>query len=160
MDHVEPEEPVTSVTDIVAGLVLAAMAVVALVWLIPNYMDAGASQYDIGPAFFPKLTAWAVLVLSLALSATKALRYRASNAHGAADQGRWVLFEILAWTLVGGLTLFGLSRVSFVLTAALLVAFGAVVAGYRRWWVIAILAVVFPLAVDQVVWIIFTVDLP
>jgi tripartite tricarboxylate transporter TctB family protein len=151
---------VTTVTDIAAGLVLAAISVTALLWLIPNFIESGASEYDIGPAFFPKLTAWVVLALSVALTLTNMVRYRASGSRDLSGQGWSVLFEIFAWTLVGGLTLFGLSKVSFLLTAALLVAFGAVVAGYRRWWVIAVLALVFPVVVDQIVWLVFTVDLP
>ncbi len=153
-----PDHP--GLTDIGAGLVLAAMAGVALVWLIPDHVGGQVGENDIGPAMFPRLTAWMVLVLSLMLSTRAAFRYRASVTREQDARGWWLLIEAFAWVLVGGLTLLGLSRIGFVPTAMLLVVFGAVVSGYRTWWVIAVLGLGFPFAVDRLVWLVFTVDLP
>ncbi len=154
-DHVTP------VIDIAAGLFLAAIAIAALLWLIPNYIVSGAGEYDVGPAFFPKMSAWIVLVLSLSLVVIKAygLKTIATTAIRGRS-GKSIVFEIIVWGLVAALALLGITKAGFVLTAALIIGLGAIVSGYRTWWLIAVLAVIFPLIINQLVWTFFTVALP
>jgi len=156
VDKLENDQ-VTPVVDIAAGLFLAAMAITALVWLIPNYIVAGAGEYDIGPTFFPKLTAWVVLTLSLSLVAIKIFGHKVSTV---GRSGKSTVFEIIVWSVISALVLIGINKIGFLITASLLIVFGAIVSGNRVWWLIAALAVIFPLLVNQLVWVVFTVDLP
>jgi len=153
--------PVTPVIDIAAGLFLAAMAALALLWLIPNYIVSAAGEYDVGPAFFPKMSAWIVLVLSLSLVIIKVygLKTEAKTLPGGRS-GQSIVFEIIIWSLIAVLALLGITKSGFVLTASLIIGLGAIACGYRTWWLIALLAVVIPLIINQLVWIIFTVALP
>jgi len=143
--------------DIAAGLVLAAMAVFALLWLIPENTEPAMSEFDISPAFIPKLAAWAVLLMSAGFVAHRLWRRPApaDDVSGAA-----VLSEIAVWAGVGGLTVLGITTVGFLPTAIVLVAAGMIAGGARRWWLVAAIAVLFPLLLDQAAWMIFTVDLP
>ncbi len=154
-------DPVTPVIDIAAGLFLAAMATTALLWLIPNYIVSGAGEYDVGPAFFPKMSAWIVLVLSLSLVIIKAyaLKIDAKTPPGSRS-GQSIVFEIIVWSLIAVLALLGIAKSGFVLTASLIIGMGAIACGYRTWWLIAVLAITFPLIVNQLVWLFFTVALP
>lgn len=156
-DNGTSQKPEAGFTDIVAGLVLAAMAILALVWLIPTYIEVGTSKFDVGPAFFPQLTAALVLVLSLVLVLIRTARYRSGTGE---PTGRYAIGELAFWVALSGLTMLGITSVGFVITSGTLIAFGAVLSGYRIWWAIALLAVIFPVVVDQIAWLIFTVDMP
>ena len=53
--------------DIVAGLVVAFLSVIAIFWLIPTETETVESDYDVSAAFFPYLAGWATLGLSFLL---------------------------------------------------------------------------------------------
>ncbi len=153
----ETDKDEAHLMDIVAGLVLAAMSSAALLWLIPNYVELGTSKHDVGPAFFPRLTAFVVLGFSVLLVITKAFRYRKGNP---GLSGISIMLEIIIWAVISILAVVGISNIGFLFTSALLVGLGAIASGYRTWWVIAVLAVAFPVIIDQLAWLVFTVDLP
>jgi hypothetical protein len=148
---------VKTVVDIAAGLVLAAMSVFALFWLFPNYIVSGSNEYDVGPEFFPKLAAWTVFGLSIVLIISRVIRFELS-VNG--RSGKSIVFEIVVWAMISALTLVGLLKIGFLITAPLIISLGALASGYRIWWVIAMLAIAFPLLLDQAAWMVFTVDLP
>ena len=143
--------------DIVSGLVLAALSTIALVWLIPMQVSGVSDGTDVSPAFFPKLTAWVILVLSLVVVAHRFLR-------GDPRSGWIVGREILAET--GAVLIFALAVgmlvpfIGYLPTTILVILVGGFVAGYRRWWALILLAVLFPIVVRFGAWTIFTVELP
>ncbi len=143
--------------DIAAGLVLAAMSIATLLWLIPVYVELGTSKHDVGPAFFPRLTTFVILGFSILLVITKAVRFRKGNP---GLSGKSIIMEIIIWVMISTLSVFALTKLGFIFTALMLVGLGAIVCGYRNWWVVAVLAVVFPVIIDQAAWLIFTVELP
>lgn len=143
--------------DIVAGLVLAAMSIVVLLWIIPNYVELGTSKHDVGPAFFPRLTASIVLGLSVLLVVSKTIRYRKGNP---GLSGISILLEITVWAVIAILAVVGISNIGFLFTSTLLIGLGAIASGHRKWWVIVVLAVAFPFIIDQMAWLVFSVDLP
>lgn len=143
------------VADVVAGAVLAVLAVAALFWLIPTQTVVGGNAYDVAPGFFPRVAAVVVLVLAAAL-VVSGLRRRSTAAGG----GWNVLGEAAVWAVVAPLAVVGLATIGFVVTSVLLVACGMIAAGARNRLLIAVVAVLFPLAVDQAAWLVFTVDLP
>ena len=143
--------------DIAAGIAMAAMSLIALIWVIPNYVEVGTSDFDIGPAFFPNFTATLVLGLSALLIVTRAIRYTSGNP---GLPGKVIVFEIALWAVISVSIIPSFAKLGFLLTATLIIGAGVIMCGYRVWWVIALLAVVFPLIIDQAAWFIFTVDLP
>lgn len=153
----ETEQGSAAHAEIAAGLVLVAGSVFALLWLIPENTLPSASEHDISPALFPTLAAWAVLALSAVLIGTRLSRLRAA---ARAEPGFSVVLEIAVWTVIGGITMLGLSTVGFVATAALVIAFWMVFGGCKTWWRVLLIAIVFPLTVEQLAWIVFTVQLP
>ena len=147
--------------DIAAGLVLAALSALCLLWIIPNHVGTAVSENDLSPAFFPQLTAWLCLALSLYLVAVQAARIKSFSALQAGlSEGRSILFDIVAWAAVASLAWFAMSAIGYVPTAVILLVLGAMVCRFRHALAIAGLAIVLPAAIDQLAWLIFQVDLP
>lgn len=147
----------SSAIDIVSGLVLATLSVIALVWLIPANVSGVSDGTDVSPAFFPRLTAWVILVLSLIMVAHRFLRSDPGDGWVAgrrilAETGAVLIFALTVGTLV---PVFG-----YLPTSILVILVGGFIAGYRRWWALILLAVLFPIIVRFGAWTIFTVELP
>ncbi|MDA4845061.1 tripartite tricarboxylate transporter TctB family protein [Hoeflea poritis] len=160
MADLQPKTRLAAI-DIAAGLVLAAMSAICLTWIIPNHVGTGASENDLSPAFFPRLTAWLCLALSLCLVAVQAARINSLSAlRTGLAKGRSVLFETVAWAAVASLAWFAMSVIGYMPTAAALLVLGAIVCRFRHALAIAGLAIVLPAAIDQMAWLIFQVDLP
>lgn len=148
--------------EVAAGLILAAAAALTLFWLIPNHTEPSLSEHDIAPGFFPALAAWAVLILSLLFIVTRlhALRKEIPTGASFSVSSLSVATEIAVWGLAGLLTVIGLTTAGFLVTAPLLIAFWMFVGGRRIWWQVLLLALLFPLLLEQLAWIVFTVRLP
>ncbi len=144
-------------TEIAAALVLTAAAVFALVWLVPENTEPARSDLDISPAFFPMLAAGLVLVLSLTMMAVRLTRAVAATAE---LSGPAILREAAVWCGAGLAIWFVLPAIGFIPTSIGVVVFGGWATGYRNWWVLVTLAIVFSLIVDFGAWQIFIVDLP
>lgn len=151
------EESVSTFIDIAAGLFLAAVAIGALAWLVPYHTKALSAENDIAPGFFPSVTAWIVLGLSIGLVAVTAFRQRVA---ASGLSGYAIIVEIVVWGSIAGLIMLGLSTIGFLFTAPLLISTSMVFAGYRKWWTVALVSVLCPLIIDQAIWFVFTVDLP
>lgn len=143
--------------DIAAGAVLAAISLFALLWLVPNHTESSASEHDLSPGVFPTLAAATVLALSVLMVA---VRLRHWGRSGTAKGGLSVLIEVAAWTALSVLVVLGLSEVGFLATMPILIALWMVVGGRKVWWQILLLASLFPLAIDRLAWMIFSVALP
>ena len=143
--------------EIAAAIVLMAAAVFALFWLVPNHTEPASSELDIAPAFFPMLAAGVVLVLSFAMIVVRLTRQVTSSVE---LSGKTILREAALWCATGVLIWFALPVIGLISTSILVVLLGGFVTGYKRWWVLATLAVVFSVLVDFGAWQIFTVDLP
>ncbi len=147
--------------DIAAGLVLAAMSALCLIWIIPNHVGTSVSENDLSPSFFPKLTAWLGLALSLCLVAVRAARINSfSELSAGLAGGRAILFETVAWVAVASLGWFAMPAIGYVPMAAALLVLGAVACRFRNALAVAGLAIVLPAAIDRLAWLIFQVDLP
>ena len=148
----------TPATDIVAGVLLAILALAALFWIVPAHTETNVGDYDVSPAFFPRLGAGVVLALALTLITTGARRHLAGRGNG--RPGRRVLEELLIWGAAATVTVIGLQTIGFIATSAVVVAGWTLLAGQRRWLLVGAAAVLFPLAVDTAARVFFTVDLP
>ncbi len=140
--------------DIAAGLSLAVLSLVALFWLIPNHTQPADSQFDVAPGFFPNLAASVVLLLSVVLVAR---RWGQTPTGGG---GVRILAELGVWSALAVAIMLALSNLSFLIMAPAVIAGAMLFSGNRTWWLILVMAVVFPLAVEGATWVIFTVDLP
>ncbi len=141
--------------DIFVGAALAALAILALVWFIPTYTQPADSQFDVAPGFFPSLAVGGVMILSLMMVVHRLWRRGPSS-----SSGLLVLCELVVWTGAAVVAMLLLYHAGFLAMAALLLAAAMYVCGNRNLWLIAGMAIVFPLAVDWGAWLIFTVDLP
>ena len=144
-------------TEIATAVCLAAVAILALVWLVPVNTQPAASELDISPAFFPMLAATLVLVLSLALIAELVFLSAKSTA---SHSIKTIVCEQVLWGVVTFVMLACLPKVGFIAVSTTVIVLGGIAMGYRRWWALTLLAIVFSLTVDFGAWQIFTVDLP
>ena len=144
-------------TEIATAACLAAVAILALVWLVPVNTQPAASELDISPAFFPMLAATLVLVLSLALIAELVFLSAKSTA---SHSIKTIVSELVIWGAVTFVMLACLPKVGFIAVSTTVIVLGGIAMGYRRWWVLTLLAIVFSVTVDFGAWKIFTVDLP
>lgn len=147
--------------DIAAGSILAAISLVTLSWVVPANVGVNAAAYDVTPTFFPKLAAGSVLALSLILVAARLMTGEGPLSERLrARGGLRVLGETGLWLLVSAFAHLAISRVGFPVTAALLMVAIAFLCRYRLNWIVGLLAIGFPLIVDQLAWLLFVVDLP
>jgi len=143
--------------DIVAGLFLALLAVIALVWIIPSHTETTSSDYDVSAAFFPYLAVWTTFGFSILLIISRLLKPQ--RLQGKLIDRR-ILIEVVCWSGISIIIFGGLAFIGFTWTMPLLVASAMIFSGSRRWWLIGLLSIAFPILVDQLIWLIFTVDLP
>ncbi|MEC8462670.1 MAG: tripartite tricarboxylate transporter TctB family protein [Pseudomonadota bacterium] len=144
-------------TEIATAACLAAVATLAAVWLVPVNTQPAASELDISPAFFPMLAATLVLVLSLALIAELVfLGAKATSSHSS----KTIVSELVIWGAGSFFIWVCLPEIGFIAVSTIVIILGGIALGYRRWWALTILAIVFSLTVDFGAWKIFTVDLP
>ena len=146
--------------DIVASIFLATISIWLLIVTIPKNIGQAAGKNDISPSLFPTLAAWFLLGLSLSLIAVHLAKLRVQ---GGGDSGRnsgWIVTEFVIWMLTATLLYFGLQTIGFLVVAAFTIALGALTAGYRNYWMIGGLAVVIPLIISQIAWLVFQVQLP
>ena len=133
----DPGPAVNPVPDIVAGLVLAGASLLALFWLIPQYTQSAAGEFDVSPGFFPRVAAIVTLVLSLTLAGYRLLRLAQLQRR---PGGRAVLAEIAIWSVACVVITTGLSLIGYLLVAPLLIGISMVASGERRWWLILLIA--------------------
>lgn len=145
------------IIDIGAGVVLAAASLVALFWLIPNHTQPAMSELDISPGLFPTVAAGLVLALSIGMIVQRSVRRPVLAAE---LSGGKILIELAVWTIAGLAIFLALPTIGFLPVAFAIVALGGLAVRYRTWWLLGLIAVLFPVAVDFGAWQIFTVDLP
>jgi|TARA_B100001964_G_scaffold170568_1_gene187659 hypothetical protein len=143
--------------DIVAGLFLVLLAVVTLIWIIPSHTETTSSDYDVSAAFFPYLAVWTTFGLSILLIISRLLKFHRLQGNFI---NRRILIEVVCWSGISIITFGGITFIGFTWTMPLLIASAMIFSGNRTWWLIGLLSITFPILVNQLIWLIFTVDLP
>ena len=103
------------------------------------------------------LAATLVLVLSLALIAELVfLGAKATSSHSS----KTIVSELVIWGAGSFFIWVCLPEIGFIAVSTIVIILGGIALGYRRWWALTLLAIVFSLTVDFGAWKIFTVVLP
>lgn len=143
--------------DFYCGAVLAAASLTVLAWIIPNWVPDAGSRGAVAPSFFPRLSAWVVLICALGLMAANWRSFLAPTR----TEGPRILLELAGWTVVGSLVWLLLRYWGFVPAAIAGTAVGIALSGYRdRPLLAAGVAVLLPLTIAWLVRTIFAVNLP
>lgn len=154
-------------TDILAGLLVAAVSVVLLGWIIPQHTSPPQSAGNLSPAFMPSVAVGVMLVLSALLVVTSLLKAGddgdaeheefGAEAHGI---GKKDLADIALWAAFATAMMVGFVTIGFLATAipalVLLMLFG----GQRSLVMIGAVAVTVPVLIQQIAWYAFTVQMP
>lgn len=154
-------------TDIVSGLVLACLAVILLVWVIPENTSPPQSTGNLAPAFLPSAAAIVMFVLALLLAGvTWFSRSRTDDEpheeFGAEARGIGLreAGDIVTWCAVAVVMMAGFVTIGFVATAIPALVAMMLYAGERNWIAIGAMAVAVPILLQQIAWHAFTVTLP
>lgn len=143
--------------DFWSGAVLAALAVFALLWLIPVNVPGSAGDGQVAPSFFPSMAAVVVLICALGLML---VNVRALKAPGD-GRGRLLLMEAGGWAVLAVLYFLALKHAGFIPAGIGGVIAGIAITQYRkRLWLAALLAIGLPFLLDAAVWRLFTIQLP
>jgi hypothetical protein len=154
-------------TDIASGLVLAVFALLLIVWVIPANTSPPHSEGNLSPAFLPTVAASVMLVLSALLAVTSwfARADEPAAPHeefgeearglGLAESG-----DIAVWSLFGWAMMAGFLTIGFLATAMAGLAAMMLYAGERNRVAIPLVAIALPLALQQIAWHAFSVQLP
>lgn len=154
-------------TDIVSGLILAVLSVLLLLLIIPANTSPPQSENNLSPAFLPSLAA---LVMAT-LAALLAIVSRTSPPDGPeilheefGDEARGIgpaeISDIVVWSAFSAAMMAGFLTIGFLPTAVAALVLIMLYTGERRPIPIAAVAIAVPLALQQIAWHAFTVQLP
>lgn len=152
-----------------AGFVTAALGALALFWLIPEFVTgSNDTSKDLTPGFMPRVAAWCMVLLgaSVALSAVRVIWgnqqaiAEESEENEALAFGRSEVVNSLLLALLGAIYVYALSLLGFVIPSTILLIFLIYLTGYRRKTVLLLVAAIFPLTLELLLWHILKVPLP
>lgn len=154
-------------TDIVSGLVLAAFSILLLVWIIPANTSAPQSEHNLSPAFLPSLAALVMLTLAALLALVSwftPARDVDTRHEEFGDEARGLglaeTTDIAVWSAFAVAMMTGFLTVGFLVTAIAALTLMMLYAGERRPVMITAVALAVPVALQQIAWHAFTVQLP
>ena len=154
-------------TNFGSGIVVAALSLVALVWLIPNHTKPAQMATDLPPAFMPSVAVTTCLVLAVLLTVLNRPRGAVGDeaAHEefgeeASGMGRAEFVNLALWLGLAALIMTLLQYAGFFVAGAVLLALAMLYVGLRRPVVLVPLVLGVPAALYWIVWFAFTVELP
>ncbi len=154
-------------TDIVSGLILAVVSVLLLVWIIPANTSPPQSENNLSPAFLPSLAALVMLTLAVLLaivSWTSPPGDPDARHEEFGDEARGLglgeMADIAIWSAFAAAMMAGFLTIGFLATAVAALVLMMLYTGERRPIPIAAVAIALPLALQQIAWHAFTVQLP
>lgn len=154
-------------TDIISAIVLTVIAGLLLVWIIPANTSPPQSEGNLSPAFLPSLAAGILLILAMVLGMTSWSRGRSevdelheefgAEAHGIGLQD---VADLAIWCGFAVAVMFGFETIGFVATAIPALVAMMLFSGQRNWLAVGGVAVAVPLAIQQIAWHAFNVQMP
>jgi hypothetical protein len=152
-----------------AGMVTAVTAIIALMWLIPEFVSgANDTSKNLTPGFMPRVAAWCMLILGV-LVAFDAWRVMSGKTNAIAEEseenenlsfGRTEIVNTLIVVVGSAIYVAGLSFLGFILPSTILLIFLIYLTGYRRKLILVTIAIIFPLTLELLLWHILKVPLP
>lgn len=161
--RIDPRDAVAAAwRDLFSAGVLIGLCLLVLLWLIPTQIATVVGEYDLSPAFFPRLGVLVVLALSVLLFVVRmaAIWSASADARGKPSGILPILIEVTGWAGAGTVAVLVLPYLGFFVTAVLIVVIGTRVCGRRDWLPGIALALVFTWVVQTAAWQMFTVQLP
>ncbi|MCE7519996.1 tripartite tricarboxylate transporter TctB family protein [Vreelandella titanicae] len=143
--------------DFLIGAITVSFALFVIFLLIPVGVETTTYHSQLSPGFFPKL---ACIFIGL-FGAMLMFKNRHWALRRIPHNGSRILLETLAWLAWAIATMLLLMYVGFVVTAAVSCFTGIVLAGQRRYLIrCALGSILLPLALQQLAWHAFYIQLP
>lgn len=143
--------------DFLIGVVAAVGSLLVIFWLIPSQIVVSSRSGQLSPRVFPSLSAGIVGLFGLALM----IKNRHHAVKRVPHAGPRILIETLVWMVWAGATLLFLSTAGFIVAGALSSFAAMLLAGqrYRLHWC-ALASILLPVAIQQLAWHAFYIQLP
>lgn len=143
--------------DFLIGATTVALALVTFFYLIPIAVEIPTYGSQLSPDFFPKVACFFIGLFGFMLM----LKNRLWAFQRVKNDGARILVETLIWCGCAVVTVLLLMSVGYVVTAAISCFAGMVLAGQRRYLVrCALGSILLPLALQQIAWHVFYIQLP
>ncbi|SDF67669.1 Tripartite tricarboxylate transporter TctB family protein [Salipiger thiooxidans] len=143
--------------DLLIGLIAVVGAIVTVLWIIPAQIEPTSAAGQLSPRFFPTLSVIVIALFGLALM----VKNRGFALSRLPHPGPALLLETLAWAVWATATMLLLAYAGFIAAGAISCFSGMVLAGQRRRLILcAGASLLLPLAIQQLAWHAFYIQLP
>jgi len=143
--------------DFLIGLIAVLGAIVTAFWIIPAQIEPTSAAGQLSPRFFPTLSVSIIALFGLALM----FKNRGFALSRLPHPGPALLLETLAWAVWATATMLLLSYAGFIAAGAVSCFAGMILARQRRHLILcAVASLLLPLAIQQLAWHAFYIQLP
>lgn len=156
-------------STLASGVVLALLGLMAVFWLIPEFVvGANSSNGGITPGFMPRVAAWSMVALGT-IVALNAFRVMLGQVPAVAEEseenetlafGRNEVVDSLVVVVLSAIYVFGLVTLGFLVPSVILLAVIMYCTGYRKIIPLLVTAVAFPALLEFLLWQVLKVPLP
>ncbi len=154
-------------TNLVSSIVVAVGSVLLLAWLIPGYTAPAQSPLDIPPARLPSIAIWTCLITAVIMG-IGAFRAKAGDGHSDDEEfgdtatgigGEELIRIAILIALVAAIAV-AMPLAGFEITMGVLLVAMMVFLRQRSYAVLLAVALIVPVGLSQLIWHVFTVELP
>ncbi len=155
--------------NLYSGVIVALLGVIALFWLIPEFVTgANDTSKNLTPGFMPRVAAWCMILfgVSVALAAARVMfgKEKAiveeSEENEELSYGRTEVINTLVLVILSAIYVSALSYLGFIIPSTILLVFLIYLTGYRNKFVLVLVAISVPISLELLLWHILKVPLP
>ena len=146
---------------------MALVSVWCLLWFIPNNTEPPQSHLDLAPSLIPMVAMSTCLVTSIMLiiaawRAPKSADNPDDDEFGVEATGATadVMVNFSLWIFAAAVSWLLMAYVGFEPAMAVFLSATMYFVGVRQHWVVAVVAVVTPIVLSQLVWYLFSTEMP
>ena len=163
------QDKTVTIANLCAGLGLAMLGALAIIWLIPGYVTgANNTSGDITPGFMPRVGAWSMIAFGavVAFSAFYTILGKQEAAVQESEENETLVFgrpemvNTVILSILAAIYVFSLSNAGFIVPSAVILGISIYFAGYRRWSVLIVISIGMPVLFEYLLWHALKIPLP
>jgi hypothetical protein len=150
-------------------VVIALLGLVAITWLVPEYVvGANSDRGGVTPGFMPRVAAWCMIVLGgiVALNAFRVVLGKIPAVAEESEENETLVFgrnEIVDSFIIAVLStayVLGLVKLGFLIPSAIILGLIMYCTGYRKIIPLIAISIGFPALLEYLLWYVLKVPLP
>jgi len=154
--------------NLITGCAMVGIGLFAYLWFIPVGVTVEEHGTDLSAAFMPSLAAISMMILGAAIAVTslKEVLGRVEANHAESEEnemlgfGRAEVLNTIVLCVASTVSMAAFLIVGFAASSTLLLVFGIYFTGFRRVWLLLIIAVAFPVSLEMLLWYALEIQLP